>query len=194
MKQRVLITGASGFVGYHLITEALNNGLEVFAAVRKSSKVEHLQNLGIQFTYLDYESPEALKVDFETNKYDYVIHAAGSLRARTVEEYNHINADYTYNLGKAAVEAGCKKFVMISSLAGVGPLDTLDGVITESTTPHPITAYGKSKILAEDKLKSIQGLNYTILRPTAVYGPRDKDIFIFLKQVAKGFEPYIGKI
>jgi UDP-glucose 4-epimerase len=194
MKQKVLITGASGFVGYHLIVEALKNDLEVFAAVRKSSKVNHLQNLGIQFTYLDFESPEALKANFEANKYDYVIHAAGSLRARTVEEYNRVNADYTYNLGTAAADAGCKKFVMISSLAGVGPLDDINGVLTEDSELHPITAYGKSKILAEERLKSVPGLNYTILRPTAVYGPRDKDIFIFLKQVSKGFEPYIGKI
>jgi len=195
MKQRVLITGASGFVGYHLITEALKNDLEVFAAVRKSSKVDHLQNLGIRFTYLDYESPEALKANFAENQYNYIIHAAGSLRARTEEEYNHINADYTYNLAKAAAESKSTiKFVMISSLAGIGPLDDINGVITEANAPHPITAYGKSKILAEQRLKSIQGLNYTILRPTAVYGPRDKDIFIFLKQVAKGFEPYIGKI
>lgn len=195
MKHRVLITGASGFVGYHLIVEALNNDLEVFAAIRKSSKTDHLQNLGIHFTYLDYENPEELAANFAENQYHYVIHAAGTLRARTANEYNHINADYTYNLAKAAAGSkSVKKFVMISSLAGIGPLDDIDGVLTEASEPHPITAYGKSKILAEERLRSIPGLNYTILRPTAVYGPRDKDIFIFLKQVAKGFEPYIGKI
>jgi len=196
MKQRVLITGASGFVGFHLIEEALNNNMEVFAAVRKSSKIDHLAGFGINFTYPNFDNVQALKDNIIENKYDYIIHAAGVTTARSAEEYEHINADYTYNLAKAAVESniGLKKFVLISSLAGVGPLNNLDGIITEETTPAPVTAYGRSKILAEEKLKSIYSLNYTILRPTAVYGPRDKDIFIFFKQLSNRIEPYIGNI
>ncbi|MCR8556218.1 NAD(P)-dependent oxidoreductase [Mucilaginibacter sp. BJC16-A38] len=196
MKQRVLITGASGFVGYHLIEEALKNNLEVFAAVRKSSKIDHLKGLDINYTYPDFTSLQALKENMIENKYDYVIHAAGVTRARSVEEYNTINADYTYNLALAAVESNIslKKFVLVSSLAAIGPLNDLNGIITGNTTPNPVTAYGRSKLLAEEKLKSIDGLNYTILRPTGVYGPRDKDIFIFFKQVSKRFEPYIGNI
>ncbi len=196
MKERVLITGASGFVGYHLIIEALKNNLDVYAAVRKTSKIDHLKHLDIQYAYLNFENIETLKEDLQEKQYQYIIHAAGSLRARSVEEYNQINAEYTFNLARAANSIGItfKKFVFISSLAAVGPLDNLDGIITEFTTPAPITAYGKSKLTAELLLKTISNFNYTILRPTAVYGPRDKDIFIFLKQVAKGIEPYIGNI
>jgi len=196
MKERVLITGASGFVGYQLVLEALQNNLEVFAAIRKSSKIDHLKGLDIQYTYLDFNNHESLKAEIEEKQYQYIIHAAGTLRARTPIEYDDINAGYTYNLAQAAATAGnnFKKFVFISSLAAVGPLNNLNGLITEETVPHPITAYGRSKLLAEQKLSSIKLLNYTILRPTAVYGPRDKDIFIFLKQVAKGIEPYIGRI
>ena len=194
MKQRVLITGASGFVGYHLIVEALHNDLEVFAAVRRSSKIDHLKHLDIQYTYPNYDDPAALKKELEEKSYDYIIHAAGVTCARNVDEYNLINATYTYNLAQAAANSNVKKFVLISSLAAIGPLDILDDIITENTTPNPVTAYGRSKLLAEQKLTSINNLNYTILRPTAVYGPRDKDIFIFFKQVAAGLEPYIGKI
>ncbi|WP_295792177.1 NAD(P)-dependent oxidoreductase [Mucilaginibacter sp.] len=196
MKQRVLITGASGFVGFHLIEEALNNNMEVFAAVRKSSKIDHLAGFDIKFTYPDFDNVQALKDNIIENKYDYIIHAAGVTTARSAQEYEHINADYTYNLARAAVESniGLKKFVLVSSLAGVGPLNNLDGIITEETIPTPVTAYGRSKILAEEKLKSIDSLNYTILRPTAVYGPRDKDIFIFFKQLSNRIEPYIGNI
>jgi UDP-glucose 4-epimerase len=196
MRERVLITGASGFVGYHLIVEALKNNLEVFAAVRKTSKIDHLKHLDIQYTYLNFDNIDTLKKDLQEKQYQYIIHAAGSLRARSVEEYNEINAEYTFNLARAANTVGInfKKFVFISSLAAVGPLDNLEGTITEDTTPAPITAYGKSKLTAELLLKTISNFNYTILRPTAVYGPRDKDIFIFLKQVAKGIEPYIGNI
>lgn len=193
MKQRVLITGASGFVGYHLIEEALKNDLEVYAAVRKSSQIDHLKNLDIKFTYPDYRNELALQQEIELNKYDYIIHAAGVTSARNANEYNVINAGYTRNLAKAAEAAGVKKFVLISSLAAVGPLKTLNGIITEETPPKPVTAYGKSKLLAEKQVKATAALDYTILRPTAVYGPRDKDIFIALKQFAKGFEPHIGK-
>lgn len=194
MKERVLITGASGFVGYHLIEEALNNNLEVFAAVRKSSKTDHLKHLGITFTYPDFNDVAALQQEFEKNRYDYVIHAAGVTRAKNQQAYNAINANYTVNLAKAAsASASFKKFVFISSLAALGPLHTLTGIINDNSIPHPVTSYGKSKLLAEQMLKTVSDLHYTTLRPTAVYGPRDKDIFIALKQFAKGYEFYIGK-
>jgi len=83
---------------------------------------------------------------------------------------------------------------LISSLAALGPLNSLTGIITEDTPPHPVTAYGTSKLLAEQNLKAFSSLNYTVLRPTGVYGPRDRDIFIFFKQLVKGIEPYIGNM
>jgi len=194
MKERVLITGASGFVGYHLIEAAINNNLEVFAAVRKSSKIDHLSNFDIQYTYPDFTNLQALKDNITENKYDYIIHAAGVTKARSSKEYDDINAGYTYNLALAALEsnAGFKKLVLVSSLAAVGPLNTLSGIITENTIPAPVTAYGRSKLLAEEKIKSLTALSYTILRPTGVYGPRDRDIFIFFKQLNNHIEPYIG--
>jgi UDP-glucose 4-epimerase len=196
MKQRVLITGASGFVGFHLIEEALKNNLEVYAAVRKSSKIDHLKSLDIKYTYPDFTDITSLKKEINENKYDYIIHAAGVTKAKSQKEYNQINAAYTNNLAKAVLESDIKlkKFVLISSLAAVGPLNSLQGVITEQTPPAPVTAYGKSKLLAEENLKTFSSLNYNILRPTGVYGPRDKDIFIFFKQVSRGLEPYIGNI
>lgn len=193
MRERVLITGASGFVGYHLIAEALSQNLEVFAAIRKNSKTDHLKDFDLKFTYPKFNDITALTEDIKTNQYDYIIHAAGVTKAKSQVQYNHINATYTANLAKAAVAAGVKKFVFISSLAAGGPLGTLNGIISESDEPHPVTQYGKSKLLAENELKEIPGLNYTILRPTAVYGPRERDIFIVIKQIVKGFEPYIGR-
>jgi nucleoside-diphosphate-sugar epimerase len=168
----------------------------VYAAIRKSSATAHLKDLNIQFTYPDFSDVQSLKKEISENKYDYIVHAAGVTKARSQQEYNLINAGYTHNLALAATESGIKlkKFVLISSLAAIGPLNTLDGVISEETIPQPVTAYGKSKLLAEDSLKAFPSLNYTILRPTGVYGPRDRDIFIFFKQVAKGIEPYIGRM
>jgi UDP-glucose 4-epimerase len=195
MKQRVLITGASGFVGYHLVAEALKQNLEVFAAVRKTSKISHLSEFNIQYTYPDFNSIDALKAELEEKQYDYIIHAAGITAAKTEQEYNRINADYTYNLALAATQANIKlkKFVFLSSLAALGPLPDITGIIEDNTLPVPVTAYGKSKLLAEQKLAPLTPLPLLILRPTAVYGPRDEGIFIILKTFSKGFEPYIGK-
>jgi UDP-glucose 4-epimerase len=194
MKERVLITGASGFIGYHLIEEALKNNLEVYVAVRKSSKTDHLKDFNIKYTYPDFDDVSSLKKEITENRYDYIIHAAGVTKARSQKEYNHINAGYVNNLALAVLDSGIKlkKLVLISSLAAAGPLHSLKGIITEDTVPNPISAYGKSKLLGEQNLKAFSSLNYNILRPTGVYGPRDRDIFIFFKQVVKGIEPYIG--
>lgn len=193
MKERVLITGASGFVGYHLIEEALKNNLEVYAAVRKSSNVAHLKHFNITYTYPDFTDVDALKQEIIGNDYQYIIHAAGVTRAKNLAAYNAINANYTINLATAAATApGFKKFIFISSLAAMGPLKTLTGIINDDDTPHPISAYGESKLLAEERLKAVAHLNYTVLRPTAVYGPRDTGIYLAFKQFAKGIEAYIG--
>ncbi|HZY38810.1 MAG TPA: NAD(P)-dependent oxidoreductase [Mucilaginibacter sp.] len=196
MKERVLITGASGFIGYHLIKEAVASNLEVYAAVRKSSKTDHLKEFDIKYSSPDFIDLEALKKEITENNYTYIIHAAGVTTARSQKEYNEINAGYTRNLALAAVESGInlKKFVLMGSLAALGPLHSPDGIIYEDTEPHPVTAYGRSKLLAEEYLLEFSALNYTILRPTGVYGPRDRDIFIFFKQVARGLEPYIGRV
>lgn len=194
MKERVLITGASGFVGYHLIEAALRKDLEVFAAVRASSNIDHLKHLPIQFTTGDYSNLHAVRADVEAKQYQYIIHAAGATKALTEASYNEINADYTRNLAVALTQAQIplKKFVFISSLAAMGPAHN-GHPIRESDAPHPVTRYGKSKLLAETYLSAVTTLPTIMLRPTAVYGPRDRDIFIILKTIAQGLEPYIGK-
>lgn len=194
MNDRVLITGASGFIGFHLINEALKNNFEVFAAVRKNSNVQHLQDLKINYVYLDYKDPDSLKAELEKHQINYIIHAAGSTKAKTQEDYNYINAQLTINLALAASSLNYpfKKFVFISSLAATGPLRKADINYSEQT-PEPVTQYGRSKLLAEKELQSIYNLPLVVLRPTAVYGPREKDIFLFFKTFKKGLEPYIGK-
>jgi nucleoside-diphosphate-sugar epimerase len=106
-----------------------------------------------------------------------------------------VNTTYAANLASAASGAGVKKFVFISSLAALGPALPGQAVITESQLPKPVTTYGRSKMIAESHLRVFEmaGLPLVVLRPTAVYGPRDKDIFIILKTFDKGLEPYIGR-
>jgi nucleoside-diphosphate-sugar epimerase len=193
MKKKVLITGASGFVGYHLIVEAVKSGMEVYAAVRASSNVTHLNALDVKFTNLDYGSVEALSENIQTNQYDYIIHASGTTKAKSKAEYNLINAEYTRNLAIAAAGSGVQKFIFVSSLAALGPLSDINSEIRDDSAPHPVTSYGESKLLAEQYLSSVENLPWIVVRPTAVYGPREKDIFIIFKSINMGLEPYIGR-
>lgn len=195
MNERVLITGASGFLGYHIVLAALQKNLKVFAAVRKNSLVEHLKGLPITFLYLDYSQIEDLHQQLLENKINYIIHAAGVTKALVQKEYDVVNANYSINLAKAAAGSSLyfKKMVFISSLAACGPATNNLSSIDEKMVPNPLTAYGRSKLLAENELSKIP-IPLVILRPTAIYGPRDKDIFIMIKTISKGIDPYLGKI
>jgi nucleoside-diphosphate-sugar epimerase len=195
MKDKVLITGASGFLGYHLVQSAVEAGMEVFAAVRKNSNIDHLSQFPLKYLFLNYEDPEQMSRLIAENKIDFIVHSAGVTKAIRQQDYDQVNAAYTINLAKAAENAGgiCKKIVFISSLAAVGPLNDVQQKLTEQSLPHPVTAYGRSKLLAENELAKIS-IPTTILRPTAIYGPRDKDIFIMLKTINNGMDPFIGKI
>jgi nucleoside-diphosphate-sugar epimerase len=194
MKKRVLITGATGFVGYHLIKSALANDLEVYANVRKSTAADHLKDFPINYVDLDLSSIYLLKENIEDKKYDYIIHAAAVTKAKKLDDYNQVNAIYTRNLALAASKSthAIKKFVFISSLAALGPLNEKKGKLTDEGASNPVTNYGISKALAETYLAQISNLPLIVFRPTAVYGPREKDIFILIKTIKAGLELYIG--
>jgi len=194
--KKVLITGASGFVGYHLISEALALDLDVYAAIRPDSNVKHLQDFPIHFVNLDFSSVQKLKTQLEENQYEYIIHAAGVTKAKSKEIYDYINAELTNNLAMAIQSANYKveKFVFVSSLAALGPLKDLTLQIEDNTVAKPVSNYGASKLLAEKHLSKYKDLPLVVIRPTAVYGPREKDIFILVNSIKKGLEPYIGNI
>lgn len=192
MSGKLLITGGSGFVAFHIIEEALRQGYKVDVTIRKTSNIQHLQAFDIGYVYMDFTDIEAIQNQLRQGNYGYIIHSAGTTAARSQQEYDLVNAQYTYNLAKAAAGLPLKKFVFLSSLASIGP--SVDGAnILEQDTPGPVTNYGRSKLKAEQMLATIGGLPLLTFRPTAVYGPRDQDIFIILKTFCQGLEPYIGK-
>lgn len=195
MSKKVLITGASGFVGFHLIYTAINHGLEVYAAVRHSSDINHLNGLQVNYINLDFNSVDSLKKDLAQYQFNYIIHAAGSTKAKTLEDYNFINADFSKNLALAASQAdhNLEKFIFVSSLAALGPLENFNALIQDNSPANPVTYYGMSKKLAEDYLNDIDNLPLITVRPTAVYGPREKDLFILFKTINQGLNPYIGR-
>ncbi len=191
----ILVTGATGFIGSFIVEEALKKGMEVWAAVRKTSSLEYLRDPRIHRIELNLSSEEDLKRQLADHPFDYVVHAAGVTKCIHQEDFYRINTDGTKNLVNAirALQMPLKRFVYLSSLSIFGPIKEKQPYqeITETDTPQPNTAYGKSKLLAEQFLDEVnkalqpgeQPFPYVILRPTGVYGPREKDYFLMAKSI-----------
>lgn len=189
---RALVTGATGFIGSHLVEHLLRQGYEVRCLVRKTSSTVWLKELPVEYVYGDLFSSAALQR--AVAGVDYVFHSAGVTKARHKHEYYRGNQDGTRNLLEATFRQSpqLKRFLHISSQAAVGPSPTRQP-IDETTPPHPITTYGRSKLKAEQEcLAFASRLPITIARPPVVYGPRDRDVFEFFNTMSKGLQPMIG--
>jgi len=196
----VLITGASGFIGSHLVEEGLKRGYLVFAGIRRTSSRQYLPDPRIQFLELDLASPDKLTRELAHCKangirFDYIVHNAGITRARQKDDFHLVNYLFTTYLVSALRELQLipGKFLLISSLASYGPGDPISMIpVSEEKKPAPIDAYGKSKQEAERFLRTQADFPYLILCPTGVYGPREKDYYQFFRLIQNGFAPYIG--
>ena len=183
---KILITGASGFIGSFIVEEALKRGFETWAAVRKSSSREWLKDERIHFIELNLSSKAQLVEQLRGMDFDYVVHAAGVTKCLNKADFHRINTEGTKNLAEALLEVKMplKRFVFVSSLSIFGAIKEQEPYeeISESDTPQPNTEYGRSKLEAEQFLATTT-LPYIILRPTGVYGPREKDYFIMAKSI-----------
>lgn len=170
---QIALTGATGFIGQHILCTLLNQTLDqginitkVNALARSIPKQSH-QNL--QWIKGDLDDTAALRTLVKGA--NIVIHNAGVVRGRTQTDFHKVNAEGTERIARLAKEAGAQHFILVSSLA--------------AREPH-LSHYASSKAAAEVRLKGIQGLNWSIVRPPAVYGPGDKELAPLFESMSKG--------
>lgn len=191
MQQKVLITGASGFIGSFLVEGGLERGMQVWAGVRQTSSRRYLQDERIRLAELDLTDTTRLEQQLlhhreEHGGWDCVIHCAGVTKCIDEAEFEMANYWATRHFIEMMdrLDMRPKQFIYISSLSIFGPIREHDySEILETDTPQPNTAYGRSKWLTEKYLIGRQDYPYLIYRPTGVYGPRERDYFLMAKSI-----------
>lgn len=212
---KILITGASGFIGSFLCEEGLKHGWETWAGMREKSSRKWLQHEKLEFAFLDMTHPDKLRSQLATYKkrverWDVIIHAAGATKCLKREEFDLHNYQCTKNLVDVLDELGMLplQFLYVSSLSVLGAIreeQNPDGTYQDmraTDTPMPNTAYGESKLKSETYLQhkfqpkgdaeSKPSCSCTIFRPTGVYGPREKDYFMMAKSIKSHVDFAVG--
>lgn len=190
---KALVTGATGFVGSHLVERLLSEGLEVICMTRATSNSEWIDSLPVEVRQATLDDSNALTA--AVKNVDFVFHVAGLTKGRSHDDYHAVNVEGTRRLLDAAIRVGHvdQRFLYVSSLTAVGPNRGV-GPSDETTEPHPVDSYGETKLAAEQcVLGEASRMPVTIVRPPAVYGPRDRS-FLTLFRAAKRFHmvPSIG--
>jgi len=163
---KAFVTGGTGFIGSTLIEKLLEKNFYVYALVRDKNNLKWLNNIKCDFIEGNLQNLPNLP------EVDYIFHLAGVVRAVKTETYYEVNTKGTINLFEKAKEIdNLKKFVFVSSQAASGPGKDKK----EDDEQIPVTHYGLSKLIAEDYIKKEKKLPWTIIKPAAVYGPRDRD-------------------
>lgn len=198
---KILVTGASGFIGSFIVEKGLELGFDVWAGVRKTSSREYLKDKRINFIELNFANPEILEQQIvafarEHGRWDYIVHAAGATKCIDKKEFMRVNFEGTKNLVDTILKLQlCPiQFIYLSSLSVFGPVHEEQPYtpIKESDEARPDTAYGQSKLMSENYIRNIPELPYVILRPTGVYGPREKDYFKMAQSIKQHIDFSVG--
>jgi nucleoside-diphosphate-sugar epimerase len=170
---RSLITGASGFVGYHLVRRLVDTGCEIRCLVRRGSDISFIQLPEVEFVYGDLSDESSLERAVEGC--DVVYHLAGRIRAINKKDFLSVNYEGTKNLLNAILKLTTPPIlVYVSSIAAAGP-SANDHPKVESDVSLPITDYGESKLAAERQIAEFSNqLPCSIVRPSIVFGGADR--------------------
>ena len=180
---RVLVTGGSGFLGSHVAEQLKARGHEVVCLVRKTSNTKVLRALDVELAEGAIDAAESLPAAVEGA--DAVVHCAGVVKARSYDDFERVHAAGTRNLAEAAKRHApkLKRFVQVST-AGVMGVGQAGQKHLEHHEPAPATPYSKSKLAGERVIRELAAeLPVTVIRPPAIYGPRDTEIFAFFQMV-----------
>ncbi len=189
---KALVTGAAGFIGSYLVETLKERGYEVTCLARRSSNLKWIEHLGLKYIVFDLSDVES-HAD-EIDGFDYIFHLAGVTKGSCERDFFHANTECTEKLVRVAAERGgnLKRFIYLSSLAAIGPGN--GGPVREDSPPRPVSIYGRSKLEGERAVLQHRGkLPVTIIRPPAVYGPRDTDFFVMFRMIKKGIFPFWGR-
>jgi nucleoside-diphosphate-sugar epimerase len=190
--QNVLVTGASGFIGSHIVRALRARHISVRCLVRRSSRLDYLRPSAAEVVWGDLNEPTSLAAALAG--VEAVVHCAGVTKARSRAAYYRANAEGCTNLYSACREHGdtLSRVVHISSLAALGP--SPDGnPIVEENLPSPVSDHGESKLAGQRIAERwMNDLPISIIIPPAVYGPQDKDFLVYFKFIKYGFVPLIA--
>lgn len=182
---KVLLTGATGFVGRGIAQALLGAGADLRCLVRSPARAAELRSLGAELVFGSVDPGEGLET--AVSGVECVVHAAGCVRAWTRGEYFRTNELGTRRLAAAARDAGVRRFLYLSSLAASGP-SAPGRPVTEDSPPRPVNAYGRSKLAGERALaeEAAGRMDPIVVRPCAVYGPRDRDFLGLFRLADRG--------
>ncbi len=191
-KKISVVTGGSGFVGSHLVDLLIDEGHHIKCIVRESSSLKWLEGKPVEIVKCGLFDMDGLKEVLKDA--NYLFHVAGVVKSKTTDGYYKGNVETTRNLLEALLEVnpGIERALIVSSQTACGPSNGSEAV-NEETIPHPITTYGKSKLAQEELAKEYADrLPITIVRPPAVYGPRDTEIYLVFKTYKQGLMTIVG--
>jgi nucleoside-diphosphate-sugar epimerase len=192
---KILLTGATGFLGSHIAEKLTQQGHTVRCLIRPTANQQFLRSLN-NIEYSEGHLLDETSLQTAVTGVDTIIHAAGLVKARHYTDFDTINAGGTTNLLKAAQSKTpqLKHFILISSLAAAGPSPT-GQPLTENQdhTTHPVSHYGRSKQAAEQQAhRFIDHLPITIIRPPLIYGPRDPECLTLFQTINYKIFPFFG--
>ncbi|MGD8539852.1 MAG: NAD-dependent epimerase/dehydratase family protein [Candidatus Aminicenantes bacterium] len=186
-----LVTGATGFIGSHLVEALVAQNRKVTCLVRPKSQTGSLENLPVHIIRGSVEDKDFLSE--AVGGQDYIFHLAARIRSARREVYDRANVTFTQNIAQACLQKNpdLKRFMYVSSIAAAGP--SAPGEIQDETwTPAPTSEYGRTKLKGEEAITKIwERVNATIIRPPNVYGPRQQETELLIKLIEKRIVPVL---